>query len=80
MYTFEKLKAFAVTILMAMMFMSCGSERKSENQTSSPGNQDSIPSDQALIPVIFDTDANNELDDQHALAYLLFSTPEQKGQ
>ena len=27
----------------------------------------------AKIPVIFDTDANNELDDQHALAYLLFS-------
>lgn len=26
------------------------------------------------IPVIFDTDANNELDDQHALAYLLFSS------
>ena len=25
------------------------------------------------ISVIFDTDANNELDDQHALAYLLFS-------
>jgi purine nucleosidase len=23
--------------------------------------------------VIFDTDANNEIDDQHALAYLLFS-------
>lgn len=26
------------------------------------------------IPVIFDTDANNELDDQHALAYLLFNS------
>lgn len=25
------------------------------------------------IPVIFDTDANNELDDQHALAYLFFN-------
>jgi inosine-uridine nucleoside N-ribohydrolase len=25
------------------------------------------------IPVLFDTDANNEVDDQHALAYLLFS-------
>jgi hypothetical protein len=25
------------------------------------------------IPVVFDTDANNELDDQHALAYLLFN-------
>jgi hypothetical protein len=27
----------------------------------------------AKIPVIFDTDTNNELDDQHALAYLLFN-------
>lgn len=27
--------------------------------------------EEAKIPVIFDTDANNELDDQHALAYLL---------
>jgi len=26
-----------------------------------------------LIPIIFDTDANNELDDQHALAYLVFN-------
>ncbi len=25
------------------------------------------------IPVIFDTDANNELDDQHALAYLIYN-------
>lgn len=25
------------------------------------------------IPVLFDTDANNEVDDQHAMAYLLFS-------
>lgn len=25
------------------------------------------------LPVLFDTDANNELDDQHALAYLLFN-------
>ncbi|RLD73006.1 MAG: nucleoside hydrolase [Bacteroidetes bacterium] len=28
---------------------------------------------EAVIPVIFDTDANNELDDQHALAYLLLN-------
>jgi len=33
----------------------------------------SLPGE-ALIPVIFDTDANNELDDQHALAYLLLNT------
>ncbi len=30
-------------------------------------------SSEAGIPVIFDTDANNELDDQHALAYLLLN-------
>lgn len=29
--------------------------------------------DSNKIPVIFDTDTNNEVDDQHALAYLLFS-------
>ena len=33
----------------------------------------SCNSDNDKIPVIFDTDANNELDDQHALAYLLFN-------
>lgn len=27
----------------------------------------------ARIPVLFDTDANNELDDQHAMAYLFFN-------
>src|SRR6476469_857914 len=26
-----------------------------------------------LTPVLLDTDANNELDDQHAIAYMLFS-------
>jgi purine nucleosidase len=30
-------------------------------------------SESSKIPVIFDTDANNEVDDQHALAYLLFN-------
>lgn len=30
-------------------------------------------SESSKIPVLFDTDANNEVDDQHALAYLLFS-------
>lgn len=32
------------------------------------------PRDAGKISVIFDTDANNELDDQHALAYLLFNS------
>jgi purine nucleosidase len=37
-------------------------------------NEKSVRNDNRM-PVIFDTDANNELDDQHALAYLLFNTP-----
>lgn len=32
------------------------------------------PIESEKISVIFDTDTNNELDDQHALAYLLFNT------
>lgn len=35
-----------------------------------PGN---TTSSESGIPVIFDSDANNELDDQHALAYLLLN-------
>lgn len=38
-----------------------------KNQTGPKGTSPS------RIPVIFDTDANNELDDQHALAYLLLN-------
>ncbi|MEO1448090.1 MAG: nucleoside hydrolase [Bacteroidota bacterium] len=37
----------------------------SQEEASDPGPQ--------RLRVIFDTDANNELDDQHALAYLLFN-------
>ena len=40
--------------------------------SSSCSTGNSAP-DETGIPVIFDTDANNELDDQHALAYLLLN-------
>jgi len=36
-------------------------------------NLDKKNSNQKKIPIILDTDANNELDDQHAIAYMLFS-------
>ena len=42
------------------------------NVPSAMGKQ-SEAADDKKIPVIFDTDANNEVDDQFALAYLLFS-------
>ncbi len=40
--------------------------------TSCSTNRDVNQDDR--IPVIFDTDANNELDDQHAMAYLFFNS------
>lgn len=50
-----------ITLLLfgAWLFGACCSEK-----------QETVPT---KIPVLFDTDANNEVDDQHALAYLLFS-------
>ena len=36
--------------------------------------QTTLSEAQFPIPVILDTDANNELDDQHAIAYMLFSS------
>jgi purine nucleosidase len=53
---------FSFSILIVVAFMT--------GCQSTPGNG---PSEGTRIPVIFDTDANNELDDQHALAYLLLN-------
>ncbi|MGM0473053.1 MAG: nucleoside hydrolase [Bacteroidota bacterium] len=39
----------------------------------STGNTDEASSSGQRLPLVFDTDANNELDDQHALAYLLLN-------
>jgi len=52
--------AYSVLIILAL---AAGCKTDSESSTSNG----------TRIPVIFDTDANNELDDQHALAYLLLN-------
>ncbi len=44
---------------------------RTEAEPSAPAGPSSSASER--IPVVFDTDANNEVDDQHALAYLIFS-------
>lgn len=64
------MKAIYLTLLSAIfMFMivtiSC-TEVRDEERTANRG----VPQ---KIDLIFDTDADNEVDDQHALAYLLFS-------
>ncbi|MFD2588231.1 hypothetical protein ACFSQJ_14925, partial [Croceitalea marina] len=42
-----------------------------EDENSDEGDNSGTGSDTQKLNIIFDTDANNELDDQHALAYLL---------
>lgn len=54
---------FALLSILIILFLTAGC-----NIASDTGNSESKG-----IPVIFDTDANNELDDQHALAYLLLN-------
>ena len=56
---------FIQILFYAFIFLNCAQD-KSQKPLSSNKN--------ALIPVIIDTDANNEIDDQHALAYLFFNS------
>jgi inosine-uridine nucleoside N-ribohydrolase len=51
-------------ILFSLSFLMCKNNSSEDNHSE----------DSNLIPVILDTDANNELDDQHAIAYMLFNS------
>jgi len=55
-------------IVLAVLILSCESKPKQEEDSQT--DEEIRP---AKHSIIFDTDANNELDDQHALAYLLFN-------
>ncbi|MBT3748955.1 MAG: nucleoside hydrolase, partial [Bacteroidetes bacterium] len=54
---------FGLIVLSLMILISCVGTK----------SVDSIVPTPEKLKLIFDTDANNELDDQHALAYLLFN-------
>lgn len=58
------------SFIVCSIIISC----KATNQPDSVNDLLQTNENSDRIPVIFDTDANNELDDQHALAYLLFNT------
>jgi hypothetical protein len=56
------------TLAIGFLINSCTSEKKNDHEAS-----EGLEQTKRKHSVIFDTDANNELDDQHALAYLLFN-------
>ncbi len=60
------MKQLSAPIIFLAMAMACSSPQE-KKETQQPESK--------KIRVIFDTDTNNELDDQHALAYLLFNGP-----
>lgn len=51
-------------LLLILLLLSCKAKHSSENTLPDPSN---------ATAVILDTDANNELDDQHAMAYMFFN-------
>jgi inosine-uridine nucleoside N-ribohydrolase len=55
-------KSIIATAVVASLIWACSRPRQTAEQTPTAG-----------IPVVLDTDANNELDDQHALAYMLLN-------
>jgi inosine-uridine nucleoside N-ribohydrolase len=55
------------------LFLNSCAEKKEEKKKEISTEKVAVKSTQPKIKIIFDTDANNELDDQHALAYMLFN-------
>lgn len=60
------MKQFFWSLALLLIFANCSQQ----TETNTSEESDTTPD---LIPVIIDTDANNELDDQHAMAYLFFN-------
>lgn len=55
-------------VCLLLTLTSCKEEKQQQ-----PKETVAVKKSEQKIKLIFDTDANNELDDQHALAYMLFS-------
>lgn len=64
-----KLKFVALIVICLSTLFAC-----SEKDTQSASTTPEVPAADTRYPVILDSDANNELDDQHAIAYMLFNS------
>lgn len=60
------MKQFFLLLSCLLIFTNCSQQTETDASEESESVSD-------LIPIIIDTDANNELDDQHAMAYLFFN-------
>lgn len=62
----------AAVLLLMLAVWSCSGETDRQ-EAGETGERQLAQASGKGIPVILDTDANNELDDQHAIAYMLFN-------
>lgn len=64
------MKHYLTICTCLLLFANCSQQNDTETaeQNTPMENEQDV-----LIPIILDTDANNELDDQHAMAYLFFN-------
>lgn len=72
----KKTPVFHILIMLAFLTMGACTNKPSadtENTTDQNVVKSEAQTEDLGIPVIFDTDANNELDDQHAMAYLFLN-------
>jgi len=70
-----RIKSYLGILYVILLLASgCKQNNTSKKEASAAVTESDIVEDPQKIPIIFDTDANNELDDQHALAYLFFNT------
>lgn len=68
----NSMKSIYLLLIALLFIVGCGPKPSGSESTADVPDSMALPTDDR-IPVIFDTDANNELDDQHAIAYLLFN-------
>ncbi len=67
----SRLVATGVAAALVILLAACGQGADQSSSRSAP--QSATQPVDARIRVLLDTDANNELDDQHAIAYMLFN-------
>jgi hypothetical protein len=60
------MKSYLVIIMVLSLLLQCSTKENSEKSTA-------VEKEDNKINVLLDSDANNELDDQHAIAYLLMN-------
>jgi len=73
MYKTMKLFTRPFLALLAVVILASACTGKPDRQNRQQQNREEQNLERQRIPLIFDTDANNELDDQHALTYLLLN-------